>query len=396
MDGNRFDTLPESAFVRLRELLAGHEGALTPMDLTIGEPKHPAPDFVQSVLDENIADFSRYPPPGGSLALRQAVSDWMAKRYGSSSGRLDPETQTAAVNGTREALFNACLAITPATKAGQRPIILIPNPFYQCYAAGAVAAGAKPLFWNATAETGHLPDINAIDEATWDRVAAVFMCSPANPQGAAADADYWRKLLAKARAHDAVVLADECYSEIYFGQAPIGAAEVTDGDYANLLIFNSLSKRSNLPGLRSGFVAGDAARIAEIMKLRRLSGAPSPLPLCAVATACWQDEAHVKDNRNLYAEKFKLVENAIGNRFAYQTPDGGFFLWLNTQVEWGLSGEAATLRLWEETGMRVLPGSYLARDTPQGNPGTDYIRIAVVYDAPTTTEMLDRLTTLTA
>ena len=394
MTGNRFDTLSESAFVQLRKLLEGRPGGAPTMDLTVGEPKHPIPDFVKSVLNENISDFAPYPPPGGSFALRQAISIWMARRYGVKP--LDPETQIAAVNGTREALFNACLAVTPTTKASKQPIIILPNPFYHCYGSGVAAAGAEPYYWNATAETGHLPDLDAIDEATWERTAVVFMCSPANPQGAAASGDYWRRLLTLARKHDVVVFADECYSEIYFGDPPTGAIEAADGDTSNLLIFNSLSKRSNMAGLRSGFVAGDAKLIAQIMKLRRLGGAPVPLPLCAVSAACWQDEAHVEVSRALYASKFKLIENAIGNRFGYQTPDGGFFLWLNTQMEWGLDGEAATLRLWDEAGMRVLPGGYLAHNTPSGHPGTDYIRVAVVYDAATTTEMLDRLTSIKA
>jgi len=393
MDANRFDTLPESAFVRLRQLLDGRPGAPSPMDLTVGEPRHAIPDFVGAVLQDHIQEFGPYPDPGGPLSLRHAIADWQVRRYGTPP--LDAATQIAAVNGTREALFNACLAVTPETKAGQKPIILIPNPFYHCYAAGVAAAGAEPYFWNASDETGNLPDLDAIDDATWDRVAAIFMCSPANPQGAAASLEYWQKLLAKARAHDAVVLADECYSEIYYGTAPVGAIEAAAGDVSNLLIFNSLSKRSNLAGLRCGFVAGEARRIAQIMKLRRLGGAPVPQPLCAVAEACWNDEAHVAASREQYRDKFKLIGNALGNRFGYKMPDGGIFLWLNTQSEWGLDSEAAALHLWDEVGLRVLPGTYLARPTPQGNPGTDYIRIAAVYDAATTSTMLDRLTNLT-
>ncbi len=395
MDLDRFASLPPSAFVRLRALLEGRTSAGASLDATVGEPRHPFPDFVATVLDANMADFGRYPPPGGPPELRGAIADWMARRYG--AGALNPETQVLAVNGTREALFNACLALCPTEKAGKRPIILIPNPFYQTYGAGAAAAGAEPLFWNATAETGHLPglpDPDAIDEAAWARVAAIYMCSPANPQGAAADGEYWSKLLGLAREHNALVFADECYSEIYCDRAPTGVAEAAAGDYTNLLIFNSLSKRSNLPGLRSGFVAGDKALIARLWKLRSLGGAPAPLPLCAVATACWQDESHVTANRALYAQKFKAADAALGNRFGYRKPDGGFFLWLNTQLEWGLDGEAACVRLWQETGLRTLPGAYLSQDTAAGNPGADYIRIAMVHDQGTTEDMLDRLTTL--
>jgi len=394
MQADRFATLPPSAFVRLRALLEGRAAGAPALDCTVGEPKHPYPDFIARVLEDNIAGYGKYPPPDGPLELRVAIANWITRRYGANAGTLDPETQIIAVNGTREALFNACLALCPTEKNGKQPLVLIPNPFYQCYAAGAAAAGAEAYFWNATAETGQLPALEEISDEMWDRVAIIYMCSPANPQGAAASKDYWRDLLTLARKHNAIIFADECYSEIYAGDAPTGVAEVTGGDYANVLIFNSLSKRSNLPGLRQGFVAGDAKLIARLWKLRSLSGAPAPLPLCAAATACWQDEAHVTANRKLYADKFSDVDAALGNRFNYKRPDGGFFLWLDTQAEWGIDGETAAIRLWEEGGMRVLPGAYLSRDTGHGNPGTDYIRIAMTYDRPSTKDMLDRLTSL--
>ena len=392
MEADRFASLPPSAFVRLRALLEGRAAGAPALDCTVGEPKHPFPDFIARVLEENIAGYGKYPPPGGPPELRTAITSWIAKRYGAGAGTLDPETQVLAVNGTREALFNACLALCPTEKAGKQPLVLIPNPFYQCYAAGAAAAGAEAYFWNATAETGQLPDLDEITDDQWNRVAIIYMCSPANPQGAAADANYWTKLLGLAREHDAIIFADECYSEIYTESPPTGIAEVTGGDYSNILIFNSLSKRSNLPGLRQGFVAGDAKLIARLWKLRSLSGAPAPLPLCAAAEACWQDEAHVTANRALYAAKFDDVDASLGNRFNYKRPDGGFFLWLDTKSEWGIDGEKAAIRLWEEGGLRVLPGAYLSRDTKMGNPGTDYIRIAMTYDQPTTKALLDRLT----
>jgi len=394
MEADRFASLPPSAFVRLRALLKGHAHAGDVLDCTVGEPKHPYPDFLAKVLEENIGGFAKYPPPGGPGDLREAIAAWLMRRYGAAAGVIDAEAQVLAVSGTREALFSACLALCPTVKAGRQPLVLIPNPFYQCYAAGAAAAGAEAYFWNATDASGHLPNLDEIDEATWARVGVIYMCSPSNPQGAAADANYWHKLLNLAREHGAIVFADECYSEIYTDTPPIGVAEVTDGDYSNLLIFNSLSKRSNLPGLRQGFVAGDEDLIARLWKLRSLGGAPTPLPLCTAATACWQDEAHVDASRALYAEKFALVDTALGDRYAYRRPDGGFFLWLNTKAELDLTGEAAAIRLWKKTGLRCLPGAYLSRDTARGNPGADYIRIAMVYDASTTAGMLDRLTSL--
>jgi aspartate/methionine/tyrosine aminotransferase len=394
MEADRFATLPPSAFVRLRALLEGRAAGAPALDCTVGEPQHPFPDFIARVLEENIAGYGKYPPPAGPPELRAAIADWIARRYAPDAGTLDPETQVLAVNGTREALFNACLALCPTEKARIRPLVLIPNPFYQSYAAGAAAAGAEAYFWNATAETGHLPDLDEITDAMWERVGAVYLCSPANPQGAAADKSYLQKLLGLARQHDAIIFADECYSEIYTGNAPTGIAEVTGGDYKNVLIFNSLSKRSNLPGLRQGFVAGDETLIARLWKLRSLGGAPTPLPLCAAANACWRDETHVEANRTLYAEKFDDADAAIGNRFDYKRPAGGIFLWLDTVAEWNMDGEKAAIRLWEDAGLRVLPGAYLSRDTANGNPGTDYIRIAMVYDRDTTKDMLDRLTSL--
>lgn len=391
---DRFGALPASAFVRLRALLEGRPAAMTSIDLTIGEPRHPFPSFVSEVLAQNAADFGRYPPPGGSDELRSAIADWLCWRYDLGPKALEGEANVVVVSGTREALFNACLALSPLKKGGKQTIIAIPNPFYQCYAAGAAAAGAEPLFWNARAETGHLPDLDALDAETWSRISAVFLCSPANPQGAAADLAYWTKLINLCRAHGAVLLADECYSELYYGRPPVGVLEAAGGDLSNILVFNSLSKRSNLAGLRCGFVAGDPVLIARLWKLRSLGGAPVPLPVCAAAVAAFQDEHHVEESRALYAEKFEMAEAKLGNRFGWRKPDGGMFLWLNTQLEWGVDGERATRALWDHCGLRVLPGGYLARDTATGNPGTDYIRIAMVHDKQTTQDMLERLVAL--
>ncbi len=388
---DRFGALPASAFVRLRSLLEGRPAAMPAIDLTIGEPQHPFPSFVPEVLAQNAADFGRYPPPGGSDALRGAIADWLNWRYDLGPGAIEGLANVVVVSGTREALFNACLALCPTEKGGKQPVIAIPNPFYQCYAAGAAAAGAEALFWNADAHTGHLPDLDALDADTWSRMAAVFLCSPANPQGVAADLAYWTKLISLCRAHNTVLLADECYSELYYGDPPVGVLEAAGGDLSNILVFNSLSKRSNLAGLRCGFVAGDPTLIARLWKLRSLGGAPVPLPVCAAAVAAYGDEDHVNESRALYAEKFEMAEAKLGNRFGWRKPDGGMFLWLNTQLEWGVDGERATRALWDHCGLRVLPGGYLARDTSAGNPGTDYIRIAMVHDKQTTEDMLERL-----
>jgi len=349
----------------------------------VGEPQHPVPAFVGEILAEHIADFGRYPPIIGPEPLRKAIVAWLQRRYGA---RLDPDRNILPLVGTREGLFSAAF-VAPSEKP--KPAVLIPNPFYQCYGAAALSAGAEPIYVNATRETGFLPDFASLSRDTLARTSAVYMCSPSNPEGAAADEAFWHKLFDLADEFDFTVLADECYSEIYTGSPPTGALAVRHamrGDVSRLLAFHSLSKRSNLAGLRSGFVAGDATLIARFREFRNVAGPQLPLPLAAVSTAAWSDERHVDDNRALYVEKFDLTRNKIGNRFGFRIPGGGFFLWLDVE-----DGVAAAAKLWREAGVRVLPGLYLSRDTAQGNPGKSFIRVALVNDFATTDEALDRL-----
>lgn len=369
----RFAALPEYAFPRLRALLDHHEAGGEPVSMTIGEPTHPFPDWVAEVLASHLAGFNRYPPNEGTPELRAAISGWLERRYGAV---LDPATQICNVNGSREALFNACLAVSPEQKDGRRPLVLIPNPFYQVYAVAAVASEADPVFVPATAATGFLPDYAGLPAETLDRVTVAYLCSPANPQGAVASLDYWTELLALAEKHDFKIFADECYSEIWRTAPPPGALEAlvrTGADPERLVVFNSLSKRSNLPGARSGFVAGGPETMARIKQLRSYNGAPVPLPLQAVSARVWSDEAHVIANQALYAEKYALADEVFAGAQGYQPPEGGFFLWLPVE-----DGEAAALKLWTQTGVRVLPGAYLSRDTDGGNPGKGYIRVALV------------------
>jgi aspartate/methionine/tyrosine aminotransferase len=378
----RFDDLPEYAFPRLRALLDGHAPGGPILSMSIGEPRHPFPDFVREVLAQTADGYAKYPPNEGTPGLRAAISAWLVGRYGLSPERVDPERAILPLNGTREGLFNACLALCPAEKSGARAAVLIPNPFYQCYAAAALAAGAEPVFVNATAETGHLPDFAALPTDLLDRTAVVYLCSPANPQGAVADAAYWRALLALAEKHDFRVFADECYSEIWRDAPPPGALEVAQAvgaDPERVLAFHSLSKRSNLPGLRSGFVAGGPDSIARVLRLRSYAGAPCPLPAQAAAEACWRDEAHVEANRALYQEKYAIADAALGNLPGYAAPEAGFFLWLRVG-----DGEAAALKLWREAGLRALPGAYLSRRTAAGDPGAAYLRLALVAPADET------------
>ena len=368
----RFSNLPEYAFPRLRKLLDAHAPGGTAIAMTIGEPRHPMPDFVAGVLNANLAGFGVYPANDGTPELLAAISRWIARRYGATV----PESRLMALNGTREGLFNAALAVAPERKNGQTPVVLIPNPFYQVYAVAAVTTGAEPCFVPATAATGHLPDYASLPAEILDRVTIAYLCSPANPQGAVASRDYLQTLLALAEKHDFVIFADECYAEIYRRDQPTGilqVAEDTGADPERAYSFHSLSKRSNLPGLRSGFVAGGSMGIAQIRKLRSFAGAPLPLPLQKVSEACWNDEAHVVESRKLYQEKFRIADQVFAGLQGFQVPEGGFFLWLPVD-----DGEAAALKLWRETGVRVLPGAYLSRDVAGDNPGKNYIRVALV------------------
>ncbi len=364
----RFSNLPDYAFPRLRALLDAHAPGGEPIAMTIGEPRHAFPAFVGQVLADNLAGFGVYPPNEGSPDLLAAISGWIGRRYGVTV----TTDRIMVLNGTREGLFNAALALCPESKNGARPVILTPNPFYQVYAIAALAVGAEPVYVPATAETGFLPDYAALPAEVLDRTAIAYLCSPANPQGAVADRAYWADLIALAEKHDFLIFADECYSEIWRDEPPVGALEL-GGDPERVFVFHSLSKRSNLPGLRSGFVAGGAQGIARIRQLRNYAGAPLPLPLQRVAEKVWADEAHVIENRALYAAKYAAADQIMGNLPGYRSPQAGFFLWLPSE-----DGEDAALRLWRETGVRVLPGAYLSRDVNGQNPGKGYIRVAMV------------------
>ncbi|MFZ5964115.1 aminotransferase class I/II-fold pyridoxal phosphate-dependent enzyme [Thalassococcus sp. BH17M4-6] len=368
----RFSNLPAYAFPRLRSLLDAHAPGGPVTHMTIGEPKHAFPAWITDIIAQNAQDFGRYPPNDGTPELLQAIADWLHRRY----GVTQPVDQIMALNGTREGLYNAAMALCSEAKDGQRPVVLTPNPFYQVYAVAAASVGAEPVFVPATEDTGHLPDYASLPAATLDRTAIAYICSPANPQGAVASRDYWEALIALAEKHDFQIFADECYSEIYRDTPPVGALQVArdmGADPERVLIFHSLSKRSNLPGLRSGFVAGGPESLRRIRQLRSYAGAPLPLPLQRVAEKVWADEAHVTENRALYVEKFDMADRILGNVPGYRPPQAGFFLWLPVE-----DGEAAALRLWTETGVRVLPGAYLSRETEAGNPGKSYIRVALV------------------
>lgn len=376
---DRFSDLPLYAFPRLRGLLDAHPAGGVPLHMSIGEPKHPFPDFVPGLIAAHADEFGKYPTNEGTPELLAAIAAWVARRYGVT---LDPAQQIMALNGTREGLYNAAMALCPATKAGAKPVVLMPNPFYQVYAVAALSVAADPVYTPATRETGFLPDYGALPAEILDRTAIAYICSPSNPQGAVADLAYWTDLLALAEKHDFRIFADECYAEIYRDEPPCGAlqaAQATGADPERVVVFHSLSKRSNLPGLRSGFVAGGPDSLSRIRQLRAFAGSPLPLPVQRASAAVWADEAHVVENRRLYAEKFDLADAILGDVAGYVSPDAGFFLWLPVD-----DGEAAALRLWRETGVRALPGAYLGRSINGLNPGAGYLRTALVAPKPET------------
>lgn len=380
-------------FQRLAALLEGMEPAKAPIVMTIGEPRHAIPDFVGPILQENLADFRRYPPIDGTPEFRAAVAGWLDRRYGL-GGAIDRKSGVLPLNGSREGLsFSAIAARDQLGKTHERPAVLFPNPFYQTYAAAAHIAGAEAVLLDATPEHGFLPDIDALDESLLERTVAFIYASPSNPEGAVASLETYRKLIGLARKHDFFIFADECYSEIYRSAPPPGilqAAQSMGEGLSRVISLNSLSKRSNLAGLRCGFAAGDPEFLSRWVKFRGLAAPQVPIPAQAVAVRAFSDEAHVEENRRLYNEKFEIAERRLAAVMGGPvTPDAGFFLWLDVK-RWGGS-IAVTKALWEKAGVKVLPGAYLASERGGENPGADFIRIALVEDRGTIDEGLSRV-----
>lgn len=389
-----------SPFSRLRRLLDGvPPGNAKPIDLTLGEPRETMPEAIAERLAEPQGELAKYPAIRGSDALRSSIAGWLGRRYGIAGG-VDAGSEILPCNGSREGLFYAAFPAVGRKAAIDHPAVLMCNPYYQAYLGAALATGSEPVFLNATAETGHLPDLDALaqDEPLLRRTAAFYLCSPANPQGAVASADYLLRALELARAYDFLLFVDECYSEIYSGAPPTGGLEVaarTGARFKNLLVFNSLSKRSNLPGLRSGFMAGDAQFLATLFEVRNLVGPQMPGPVQHASAAVWADEAHVTRNRAAYQAKYDVCDAVLGQRFGYRRPAGGFFLWLDLS-QFGQASEAA-LTLWQRIGVKVVPGAYLAQAGRDGlNPGANYVRVALVHDAATIREALERIVHVSA
>jgi aspartate/methionine/tyrosine aminotransferase len=383
-----------SPFVRLTELIADITPGKPPINLSVGEPQHPIPDFVGPQIAEHLADFGRYPANKGTEPFRRAVAQWLNRRY-KLPRPVDANSEVLVLAGTREGLFLGSIAALRhvGPRPGQPPAILIPNPFYAAYSASAALIGCEPVYLAARKSSGFLPDLDTLTDELLARTVVFFLASPSNPQGAVAARGYLTRLLAMARKHGFLIFADECYSEIYSGEPPAGMLEVADGDFANIVVFHSLSKRSSLPGLRVGFAAGDKKFLAGFLELRNVAAPQVPVPLQEVAVAAYADEKHVDENRKLYSAKFDIADQIIGDRYGYHRPAGGFFLWLDVSAYGG--SEAVTRRLWQEAGVRVVPGRYLAREQADGsNPGTNYVRVAMVQDKQLTAEALHRLVAL--
>ncbi len=382
------DQLRHYPFQRLRNLLGDAPPGAEVIDLSIGEPKHGLPGFVAGEIAATASLFAKYPPAAGSATLRKAIAGWLERRY-ALAGKIDADRHVCALNGTREGLYMLGQVVHRANARESGAIMLMPNPFYQCYLAAAVMNGCRPVVLEARAEDGFLPDLAAISSDLLRNCDLFYLCSPSNPQGAVAGRDYLAHLIALARRHDFLLAADECYAEIYDRDPPPGVLEVAaeTGSFDNVVAFHSLSKRSSAPGLRSGFIAGDERVITRMIRLRSYGGAPLPGPLDAVSARIWQDEDHVRANRERYRRNIDIAEACLGDRFGFFRPHGGFFLWLDVG-----DGEVACRRLWAEAGVKTLPGRYLSMDDENGgNAAAAYLRVALVHDGETTRRGLERL-----
>lgn len=385
------DKLQPYPFEKLNALKA----AVTPVDkphiaLSIGEPKHQPPGFVVEELITHLHGLASYPLTKGRPELRQAIAGWLGRRFGLAGDSVDPERNVLPVAGTREALFAFAQAVVDRSA---EPLVLTPNPFYQIYEGAALLAGAEPYFLNTSAANGFLPELDSVPAEVWQRCQLFYLCTPGNPTGAVADVAYLQKLITLADEHDFIIASDECYSELYFDEEtpPPGllqaAAEMGRTDYRRCVVFHSLSKRSNLPGLRSGFVAGDAEVLGRFLKYRTYQGCALPPPTQAASIAAWNDEAHVKANRDLYRQKFDAVLEILQPVLKVERPDAGFYLWPETPI----SDTDFAQRLFAEQHITVLPGSYLSRDAHGGNPGENRVRMALVAELDECIEAAERV-----
>lgn len=386
------DLLQPYPFEKLAQLKAG----LTPpaglhhIALSIGEPKHAPPALVLDALAAALPSLASYPATKGMPELREAIARWAMRRFRLPEGLLDPEDQILPVSGTREALFafaQACVAASGSSK------VVMPNPFYQIYEGAALLAGAEPYFLNCTRQNDYIPDFTAVPEAVWRECSLLYLCSPGNPTGRVLPSEVWQQVIELADRHDFIIASDECYSELYPDEAkpPVGllqvCAELGRNDFSRCVVFHSLSKRSNLPGLRSGFVAGDANILAQFLRYRTYHGCALPVPTQMASISAWQDEEHVKENRSLYREKFTAVGAILADALDFELPEAGFYLWPRTPID----DQVFTQRLFAEQNVTVVPGQFLAREAPGGNPGRNHVRMALVASLDECVEAANRV-----
>ena len=386
-----FDQLQSYPFQKLAALT----GAVTPppelkrISLHIGEPKHPTPEFIKRALTENLGGLANYPTTLGAPSLRIAIAEWMRRRYALTD--INAETQIIPVNGSREALFAFAQTVVDRTRAA--PVVVVPNPFYQIYEGAALLAGATPQYLHTLPANGFALDFAQLPEDVWQRTQLVYVCSPGNPTGRVMTLDEWQRLFALSDRYGFVIAADECYSEIYFDEAqpPLGALQAAQqcgrAGFPRLVMFSSLSKRSNVPGMRSGFVAGDAEILKKFLLYRTYQGCAMSPPIHAASTAAWQDEVHVVENRRLYREKFAAFTRILGEVTEVGMPDAAFYVWLDTLRD----DTQFTRELLAEQNVSVLPGSYLAREARGVNPGAQFVRIALVASTAECTEAAQRI-----
>ena len=391
----KIQTLQSYPFQKLSALKQGISASnnLTHISLSIGEPKHDAPSFVLDELKNNLGSITHYPLTGGTEALRKAIASWLQRRYQLAEHQIDSKTQVIPVNGTREALFAFAQAVVNPQIT--HPLVMMPNPFYQIYEGAALLAGATPYFINSHKENNFLLDTSAVDDSTWRDCQLIYVCSPGNPTGAIADEKSLIRLIELADKYDFIIASDECYSEIYTDETkpPIGLLEVCKNigrnNFERCVVFNSLSKRSNLAGLRSGFVAGDKSILEKFLHYRTYHGCAMPEFSQRASIAAWNDEQHVINNRKLYREKFAVVSDILSDSLPVKIPEASFFLWLETPEEDTVFAQ----KLYQQQNITVLPGSFLARETPAGNPGKGFVRVALVPPLSDCIEAANRIRT---
>jgi len=368
------ELLNDYPFQRLNDLLKKIETpkARKEFILSIGEPQHKPPKFVKEIINNNYIKWGKYPPTLGMDKLNIASINWVKRRFKLTKDMINYKDSIVQLAGTREGLFNIALALNPSKKNNLKPAILIPDPFYQVYAGASRISGADPIFVSSLKENGFIPDFSNIDKKILNRTSLIYVCSPSNPEGVSLKLKDWKDLIFLARDNNAALIVDECYTDIYSDTPPMGvleACEKLNTSISNIISFHSLSKRSNLPGLRSGFAVGDKNIITNFKKLRHYCAGQQPIPIQEAATALWNDDKHAEQNRERYKKKFEIAKAIFKNNYGFYTPDGGFYLWLNVG-----NGEKITQELWRKEGIKVMPGSYLSRT----KTAKAYIRVALV------------------